>query len=67
MSDNEDDNKSESTVDGTLKAVKDLVKEVPVYEDAVQPLAKQTGKSSRDSWESGKCSINSSKRVSMGR
>ena len=44
MSDSEDDKNSESTVEGTLKAVKDLVKEVPVYEDAVQPLAKQTGK-----------------------
>lgn len=34
----------ESNVEGTIKAVTGLVKEVPVYEDAIQPLAKETGK-----------------------
>ena len=35
---------SEGKVEGTIKAVTGLVKEVPVYQDAVQPLAKETGK-----------------------
>lgn len=35
---------SESNVEGTIKAVTGLVKEVPVYEDAIQPLAKEAGK-----------------------
>lgn len=37
-----DDNKS--PVEGTIKAVSELVEKVPVYEDAIQPLAKETGK-----------------------
>ncbi len=43
MSDAEKSNK-ESSVEGTIKAVTGLVEKVPVYEDAVQPLAKETGK-----------------------
>ena len=35
----EDDN-----IEGTINAVSNLAKAVPIYEDAVQPLAKQTGK-----------------------
>ncbi|EJL6437924.1 DUF4393 domain-containing protein [Vibrio cholerae] len=35
---------SESSVEGTIKAVSSLVEKVPVYQDAVQPLAKETGK-----------------------
>ncbi|MBU2923356.1 DUF4393 domain-containing protein [Colwellia sp. 1_MG-2023] len=35
---------TESNVEGTIKAVTGLVKEVPVYEDAIQPVAKETGK-----------------------
>lgn len=35
---------SEGNVEGTIKAVTGLVKEVPVYEDAIQPIAKETGK-----------------------
>jgi len=34
----------ESTVEGTIKAVSELVDKVPVYDDAVQPLARETGK-----------------------
>lgn len=29
---------------GTIKAIGNLVDKVPIYEDAVQPLAKETGK-----------------------
>src|SRR5690554_5891667 len=35
---------AEGNVEGTIKAVTGLVKEVPVYEDAIQPLAKEAGK-----------------------
>tara|TARA_B100000795_G_C22765386_1_gene425480 strand:- start:738 stop:1571 length:834 start_codon:yes stop_codon:yes gene_type:complete len=35
---------SEGNIEGTIKAVTGLVKEVPVYEDAIQPVAKETGK-----------------------
>lgn len=42
MSDEE--KKKESSVEGTIKAVTGLVEKVPVYEDAVQPVAKETGK-----------------------
>ena len=34
---------SEGNIEGTIKAVTGLVKEVPVYEDAIQPVAKETG------------------------
>ena len=34
----------EGNVEGTIKAVTGLVKEVPVYDDAIQPLAKEAGK-----------------------
>ena len=37
-------NDTESTVEGTIKAVSVLVDKVPVYQDALQPLAKETGK-----------------------
>lgn len=33
-----------SNVNDTIKAVTGLVKEVPIYQDAVQPIAKETGK-----------------------
>ena len=41
MSDSDD---TESTVEGTIKAVTGLVEKVPVYEDAIQPIAKEAGK-----------------------
>ncbi len=41
MSESDD---TESTVEGTIKAVTGLVEKVPVYEDAIRPLAKETGK-----------------------
>ena len=34
----------ESTVEGTIKAVTGLVEKIPVYKDAIQPIAKETGK-----------------------
>lgn len=37
--------KSESNIEGTVKAVTGLVKAVPIYDDALQPAAKQLGKS----------------------
>lgn len=40
----EDGQSQDNNIDGTIKAVTGLVKEVPVYSDAVQPLAKETGK-----------------------
>jgi len=36
---------TESTIEGTVKAVAGLVKAVPVYDDAIQPAAKEVGKS----------------------
>lgn len=45
MSDDDSaDSSAESTVEGTLKAATGLVEKIPVYEDAIQPLAKETGK-----------------------
>ena len=41
MSDSEG---KESTVEGTIKAVGELVDKVPVYDDAVKPFAQETGK-----------------------
>lgn len=38
------DEESSGNVEGTIKAVTELVKEVPVYEDAIQPVAKEAGK-----------------------
>lgn len=35
---------TEGNVEGTIKAVTGLVKQVPVYEDAIQPVAKEAGK-----------------------
>tara|TARA_R110002072_G_scaffold302674_1_gene487189 strand:+ start:1844 stop:2677 length:834 start_codon:yes stop_codon:yes gene_type:complete len=43
MTDEESSGK-EGNVEGTIKAVTGLVKEVPVYEDAIQPVAKEAGK-----------------------
>ena len=34
----------EGNIEGTVKAVTELVKAVPVYDDALQPIAKETGK-----------------------
>lgn len=39
-----DSGEKESTVEGTIKAVGELVDKVPVYDDAVKPLAQETGK-----------------------
>lgn len=41
---NDESSGSEGNVEGTIKAVTGLVKEVPLYEDAIQPIAKETGK-----------------------
>lgn len=41
---NDESNTSEGNVEGTIKAVTGLIKEVPVYEDAIQPFAKEAGK-----------------------
>ncbi len=41
MSDSEN---KESSVEGTIKAISALVDKVPVYDDAIQPLARETGK-----------------------
>ena len=35
---------TKSPVEETIKAVSELVEKVPVYEDAIQPFAKETGK-----------------------
>lgn len=35
---------NESSGEGTINAVSGLVEKVPVYQDAIQPLAKETGK-----------------------
>lgn len=40
----EEDGKNESSVEGTIKAATGLVKAVPIYDDAIQPAAKQVGK-----------------------
>ncbi|MDA3137076.1 hypothetical protein HG619_23180 [Pseudomonas syringae] len=36
---------STNVVKGTIEAATGLVKAVPIYEDAIQPVAKQVGKS----------------------
>lgn len=41
---NDSKNDSESRVEGTIKAVTGFVKAVPVYKDAIQPVAKEAGK-----------------------
>ncbi|MGH1429466.1 MAG: DUF4393 domain-containing protein [Arenicella sp.] len=38
------ENNTESSVEGTINAVSGLVEKVPVYQDAVQPIAQETGK-----------------------
>lgn len=40
----ENSSDNESSTEGTINAVTGLVKEIPIYQDAVQPIAKQTGK-----------------------
>jgi hypothetical protein len=40
----EESSGAEGNIEGTIKAVTGLVKEVPVYVDAIQPVAKETGK-----------------------
>ncbi|WP_430457973.1 DUF4393 domain-containing protein [Rheinheimera sp.] len=40
----EESSATEGNVEGTIKAVTGLVKEIPVYEDAIQPVAKEAGK-----------------------
>lgn len=40
----EESSSAEGNVEGAIKAVTGLVKEVPVYEDAIQPVAKEAGK-----------------------
>lgn len=40
----EESSVKEGNVEGTIKAVTGLVKEIPVYEDAIQPVAKEAGK-----------------------
>lgn len=41
----DDPSGAEGKVSGTVKAVSELVKAVPIYQDAVQPAAKEAGKS----------------------
>ncbi|WP_368192497.1 hypothetical protein [Aeromonas sp. s8] len=36
--------KSEGSVEGTINAVTGLAKAVPIYQDAIQPAAKEIGK-----------------------
>lgn len=38
------DNESRGNLDETINAVSNLMEKVPIYEDAVQPVARQTGK-----------------------
>lgn len=33
-----------SSIEGTINAVSGLVEKVPIYQDAIQPLAKEAGK-----------------------
>jgi hypothetical protein len=40
----ENQSKTESNVEGTIKAATGLVKEIPIYQDALQPAAKELGK-----------------------
>lgn len=35
---------NENSIDKTIKNVNDILKEVPIYQDAIQPFAKETGK-----------------------
>lgn len=44
MSDNKDNGFPEGNIEGTINAVTGLVKAVPLYEDAIQPVAKEAGK-----------------------
>ncbi len=44
MNDSQDKELPEGNIEGTINAVTGLVKAVPVYEDAIQPVAKETGK-----------------------
>jgi len=40
----DDETKKEGNIERTINAVTGLAKAVPVYEDAVQPAAKEIGK-----------------------
>jgi len=40
----ESQDKQESNIEGTINAVTGLVKAVPIYQDALQPAAKEIGK-----------------------
>lgn len=44
MSENQDEKHPENNIEGTIKATSELVKAIPVYQDALQPFAKETGK-----------------------
>lgn len=39
-----EEEKGESSIEGTIKAATGLVKAVPIYQDAIQPAAKEVGK-----------------------
>lgn len=45
MADDNEGDKPEGTVQGTINAVTGLAKAIPVYEDALQPAAKEVGQS----------------------
>lgn len=44
MSEENSNNAPEGNIEGTINAVTGLMQAVPVYEDALQPMAKETGK-----------------------
>ncbi|MDR6943028.1 hypothetical protein [Mucilaginibacter pocheonensis] len=56
----------ESNVKSTIEAVTGLVKAVPVYEDALQPAAKQVGKSLETGCKSCQYSFSALERACMG-
>lgn len=44
MNNSQDKEITEGKLNGTINAVTELVKAIPVYDDAIQPVAKETGK-----------------------
>jgi len=44
MNDDESSDENNGSSEGTINAVSKLVKEIPIYQDAVQPVAKEAGK-----------------------
>lgn len=44
MSDSDEQDGNDTKAEGTIKAITGLVKAVPVYEDALKPVAQETGK-----------------------